>query len=95
MHIGEVGGGVKGGYEGRMIDKTELSRITSNPEICGGRPCIRGTRMRVTDLLELLANGVSHREILEDFPYLEDADIAAALLYAAEQTSHPVTMAAE
>jgi uncharacterized protein (DUF433 family) len=55
----------------------ELDRITTNPEICGGRPCIRGTRVRVKDVLDLLANGATVDEILGDYPYLEAADIRA------------------
>jgi uncharacterized protein (DUF433 family) len=68
-------------------------RITFNPAQCGGRPCIRGMRIRVKDVLDLLAAGVSHSEILEDFPYLEAADIQACLDYAAAQADHPVLLA--
>jgi uncharacterized protein (DUF433 family) len=68
-------------------------RITFNPAQCGGRPCIRGMRIRVKDVLDLLAAGVSHSEILEDFPYLESADIQACLAYAADQADHPVLLA--
>lgn len=60
-----------------------LERITMEAEKCGGRPCIRGLRVRVTDILGMLAEGVSHDEILHDFPYLELDDIKAALAYAA------------
>jgi len=67
-----------------------LDRITSDPEICGGRPCIRGQRIRVTDILDLLAGGASRPEILSDFPYLEEEDISAALEYAARALDHPV-----
>ena len=67
-----------------------LSRITVEPGKCGGRPCIRGTRLRVADVLELLAAGASHGEILADYPFLEPDDIRAALLYAARQTDHGV-----
>jgi uncharacterized protein (DUF433 family) len=56
-----------------------LDRITSNPELCGGRPTIRGLRIRVTDILEMLAGGASRSDILRDYPYLEDEDISAAL----------------
>jgi uncharacterized protein (DUF433 family) len=63
-------------------------RITMNPEVCGGRPCIRGMRIRVRDVLDMLAAGASRAEILADYPYLEDEDITAALEYAAEQTDH-------
>jgi len=67
-----------------------MERITFNPNQCGGRPCIRGMRIRVKDVLDLLASNVSRAEILEDFPYLEDEDITACLEYAAEQADHPV-----
>jgi len=65
-------------------------RITVETGKCGGRPCIRGTRMRVMDLLALLAAGASKEEILADYPFLQPADIQAALLYAARQTDHVV-----
>jgi uncharacterized protein (DUF433 family) len=65
-------------------------RITINPEQCGGRPCIRGMRIRVIDILDLLAAGQSHGEILEDYPDLEEEDIAAALQYARRRLDHPV-----
>ncbi len=60
-----------------------MDRITFNPGQCGGRPCLRGLRIRVKDVLDLLAAGVPEAEILEDFPYLEAADIRACLEYAA------------
>jgi uncharacterized protein (DUF433 family) len=69
-------------------------RITIDPNVCGGRPCIRGMRVRVTDVLDLLAAGASNEEILDDYPYLEAADISAALAYAARQSDHPVLNAA-
>lgn len=65
-------------------------RITINPHQCGGRPCIRGMRIRVKDVLELLASGASREEILEDYPYLEAEDITAVLEYAAQQFDHPI-----
>jgi len=65
-------------------------RITINPRVCSGRPCIRGMRIRVSDILGMLASGASQAEILEDYPYLEAEDIAAALDYAARQTDHPI-----
>ena len=65
-------------------------RITFNPKQCGGRPCIRGMRIRVKDILDLLAAKVSQEEILEDFPYLEAQDIEACLQYAAKEANHPV-----
>ena len=67
-----------------------LERITLEPNKCGGRPCIRGLRIRVTDVLGMLAEGVSHEEILHDFPYLEPDDIKAALAYAARQSDQAV-----
>jgi uncharacterized protein (DUF433 family) len=73
---------------------TFLERISVDPEVCGGRPCIRGTRMRVRDILDLLAAGATRDEILADYPYLADEDITAALAYAARQTDHPVIPAA-
>ncbi len=69
------------------------SRITFHSEQCGGRPCVRGLRIRVKDVLDLLAAGVSEAEILEDFPYLEHDDIVACLKYAAEEVDHPVLVA--
>lgn len=65
-------------------------RITFDPEQCGGRPCIRGMRIRVKDVLELLAADVPEAEILEDFPYLEAEDIRACLAFAARQADHVV-----
>ncbi len=69
---------------------SELHRITVRPEQCGGRPCIRGLRVRVKDILELLAAGASREEILTDYPYLEPEDITAALEFAARQSDHPI-----
>ena len=68
-------------------------RITTNPEQCGGRPCIRGMRIRVRDVLEMLAEGADEQEILGDFPYLEADDIKACLLFAASQRDHAVLCA--
>ena len=59
-----------------------LKRITVNPEQCGGRPCIRGMRIRVTDVLDLYAAGLSAEQILEEMPDLEADDLKAAFLYA-------------
>jgi len=67
-----------------------LRRITIEDGKCGGRPCIRGMRIRVTDVLELLSAGATFEEILEDYPSLEREDIYAALEYAARQTDHVV-----
>ena len=65
-----------------------LQRITQRPGQCGGRPCVRGMRIRVVDILEMLAGGVSEQEILKDFPDLEPDDIRASLLYAAKRVGH-------
>lgn len=67
-----------------------LSRITIEPGKCGGRPCIRGQRIRVNDILELLGAGMTFDEILADYPFLEREDILAALQYAARMTDHVV-----
>ena len=73
-----------------MLDKAALlNRITQTPGQCGGRPCIRGMRIRVVDILETLAEGVPASEILEDFPDLESADIQACLLFAARRIDFP------
>ena len=67
-----------------------LSRITVEAGKCGGRPCIRGYRLRVKDVLELLAQGASWEEILADYPFLEVDDIRACLEFAAAQNDHVV-----
>lgn len=69
---------------------SELHRITVDPELCGGRPTLRRMRIRVKDVLDLLASGASHEEILADYPPLEAGDIVAALEFAARQSDHPV-----
>ena len=71
-----------------------LERITMDPEVCGGRPCIRGMRVRVSDILDMLASGATPEDILRDYPYLEAEDIKAALEFAARQTDHPVVRVA-
>ncbi len=71
-----------------------MDRITFDPEQCSGRPCIRGMRIRVKDVLEMLAGGASEAQILEDFPDLEAADIRACLQYASSQVNHAVLQAA-
>lgn len=69
---------------------SETHRITVDPNQCGGRPCLRGLRIRVKDVLDLLATGAGRDEILADYPLLEAGDIIASLEYAARQTDHPV-----
>ena len=70
-------------------------RIAIDPAVCGGRPIIAGTRMRVTDVLEMLAGGASADEIAADFPYVTQADVRAVLAYAAGLADHAVVIAAE
>jgi uncharacterized protein (DUF433 family) len=70
-------------------------RIAVDPQVCGGRPVIAGTRMRVTDVLEALAAGATPAEIATDFPYISEDDVRAVLAYAAAQADHPVVLAAE
>ena len=71
-----------------------LDRITFDPQKCGGRPCIRNMRIRVADVLDLLAAGMSDAEILKDFPDLQPEDIRASLQYASLQANHSVMKAA-
>ena len=72
--------------KGSAMDASLLDRITIEPGKCGGRPCIRGMRIRVNDILEMLGEGVSMEEILADFPDLEREDILASLQFAARRT---------
>jgi uncharacterized protein (DUF433 family) len=70
-----------------------IDRITINPDQCGGRPCIRGMRIRVIDVLDLFAAGLNAEQILEELPDLEMDDVKAALNYAARRLDHPVMVA--
>ncbi len=73
---------------------TELvERITVNPAQCGGRPCIRGMRIRVVDVLDLLAAGLSQQHVLEELPDLEAEDISACLKFASSRLNHPILAA--
>lgn len=67
-----------------------MERITVNPDLCGGRPCVRGMRIRVSDVLELLATGLSNAEVLTEMPDLDMADIGACLRFASRRLDHPV-----
>jgi uncharacterized protein (DUF433 family) len=67
-----------------------LSRITINPAQCGGKPCIRGMRIRVQDVLDLLSNGLTAQQVLQELPDLEADDIRAALAYASRAVNHEV-----
>jgi uncharacterized protein (DUF433 family) len=69
---------------------SQLHRITFDPDQCGGRPCIRGLRIRVKDVLDMLAGGATEADILASYPYLVRDDIAASLEYAAQQVDHAV-----
>ena len=69
-------------------------RITIDPEQCGGRPCIRGMRIRLTDVLDLVSAGLTASQVLEDMPDLEEADLKACLRYASRHIDHPVVIAA-
>ncbi len=70
------------------------TRIVIDPEVCGGRPIVAGTRMRVSDVLDALASSVSMDELLADFPYLVREDIIACLAYGARAVDHAVVQAA-
>jgi uncharacterized protein (DUF433 family) len=68
-------------------------RITVDPEQCGGRPCVRGMRIRVSDVLDLLANGLSPEQVLEELPDLESADVQACLRFASRRVADPEPVA--
>ncbi len=77
------------------MDANLLQRITTNPAQCGGRPCIRGMRIRVTDVLDLLATGLSPEAIIsEELPDLTLDDVRACLVYASAKLNHPVLASA-
>ena len=70
------------------------NRITVNPQQCGGHPCIRGMRIRVSDVIDLFANGLSREQILEEMPDLEFEDLQAALQFASNKVNHAILVAA-
>ena len=72
---------------------TLTDRLTVDPEQCGGRPCIRGMRIRVTDVLDLLAGGLSPDQVVEELPDLELADIQACLRFASKRVAEPEPVA--
>ncbi len=77
-----------------MSDTVELAdRITANPQQCGGRPCVRGMRIRVIDVLDLLAAGLSPAQVVDELPDLELADITACLRFASRRVDHPILAA--
>ena len=67
-----------------------LDRITCNPRQCGGRPCIRGMRIRVTDVLDLLEAGLTPAQVIDELPDLEPDDVRASVAYARRRVDHPV-----
>ena len=77
-----------------MRDMKQSERITFDPEQCGGRPCIRHYRIRVKDVLDMLAGGATETEILADFPELTTEDILAALAFASDREHHLVALSA-
>ena len=70
-----------------------MDRITVNPLQCGGRPCVRGMRIRVVDVLELLATGLTPEQVVEELPDLELVDITACLRFASRRLDHPILAA--
>jgi uncharacterized protein (DUF433 family) len=70
-----------------------MDRITVNPDQCGGRPCVRGMRIRVIDVLDLLAAGMTTEQVVEELPDLEPADVTACLRFASRRLDHPVLAA--
>lgn len=76
-----------------VLEEPSGSRITIDSGVCGARPCIRGLRIRVSDVLDMLASGMDADDILREYPYLEREDIAACLQFAARWLNHPVLRA--
>jgi uncharacterized protein (DUF433 family) len=72
---------------------TLAERITVDPAQCGGRPCVRGLRIRVTDVLDLLASGLSAADVVEELPDLELEDVTACLRFASRRLDHPIVAA--
>jgi uncharacterized protein (DUF433 family) len=85
---------IVGSRAAKISDPSSGNRIVFDAGICGGRARIAGTRVRVSDIISMVADGAERREILEDFPYLTDADISAALTYAAKSVNHVILRAA-
>ncbi len=77
----------------RCMSSDLLARITSDPARCGGRPCVRGMRIRVTDVLDLLAAGLTAVQVIEELPDLEPADVEACLRFASRRLDHPILAA--
>ena len=79
----------------RIMALAQFPRISVDPAVCGGRPVVTGTRMRVSDILDMLAEGATEAQIAGDFPYIVPADVRACLSFAARSADHPVVTAAE
>ena len=77
-----------------MQQPSILNLITVNPNQCGGKPCVRGMRIRVTDILELISNGLSSQQIVNELPDLTSEDVTACIKYAMAKINHPVLHAA-
>ena len=75
---------------GKNMEREIAPRITADPGKCGGRPCVRGMRIRVTDVIDLMAHGLSVSEVLEELPDLEREDVLACLKFASSRSGHPV-----
>jgi len=84
--------GFKTNFKGVVMDYKDIITIELGKR--GGKPCIRGMRITVYDILDYLASGMSYQEILEDFPYLTQKDIFACLRYVAERERYTVAIAA-
>lgn len=91
--MSQCGGGHMCGRVRYAVAMSLMERIAIDPEVTHGRPVVRGTRMRVADVLALLAAGADETEILEDYPYLAAEDLSACLAYAAAQANHAVVIA--
>lgn len=86
-------GGIRVGVGGRFPMAEIANRITVNPRQCGGRPCVRGMRIRVIDVLELLASGLTPQQIVDELPDLEAEDITACPRFARDRLDHPILAA--
>ncbi len=75
-----------------MTQENLDKRITIDSEQCGGRPCVRGMRIRVSDVLDLLASGLSYQQVLDEMPDITEEDINACLAYAARSIDHPTLL---
>jgi uncharacterized protein (DUF433 family) len=77
-----------------VMTKRISNRITVNPKQCGGHPCIRGMRIRVSDVIDLFANGLTPEQILDEMPDLDSEDLQAALQFASNRVNHAILVAA-